>query len=68
MHRCPAARVTGTGCNWTPITYVHAAGEIGKGKNEKNEIKANEPQTGEAKCAEEVERREPARIGRQKFI
>lgn len=31
MHRCPAARVTGTGCNRTPITYVRtAAGEIGK--------------------------------------
>lgn len=36
MHRCPAARVTGTGCNWTPITYVRAAGEIGKRKKKKN--------------------------------
>lgn len=35
VHRCPAARVTGTGCNWTPITYVRAAGEIGKEKEKK---------------------------------
>lgn len=46
MHRCPAAHVTGTGCNRTPITYVRtAAGEIGK-EEEKGRsagIKANEP-------------------------
>lgn len=71
VHRCPAARVTGTGCNWTPITYVHAAGEIGKEKEKKEapagrNIKANEPRTKQN--VEEAKGRKSVPIGRPKEI
>lgn len=49
MHQCPAARVTGTGCNWTPITYVRAVGRNGEEK-EKEERDKSEQTRGEAKC------------------
>jgi len=62
MHRCPAARVTGTGCNWTPITYVHAASEMGEWKK-KSKIKANEPEAKQ-NVEEAEERRSSALIGR----
>jgi len=51
MHRCPAARVTGTGCNRTPITYVRtAAGEIGKEEEKGRGGDKSERTRGDAKC------------------
>lgn len=51
MHRCPAARVTGTGCNRTPITYVRTAtGEIGKEEEKGRSEDKSERTRGDAKC------------------
>lgn len=62
---CPAARVTGTGCNWTSVTYMHAAGEIGKRKNKKkSEIKANEPGRRGKMRGRNGKTRADSRIGR----